>query len=488
MADRDETGSGQPEFEVFVEGADGTREPVDAGPAAKHPPTRSMTRRAGLVLAVAAAFAVGMVVGHTGLNANTTSGASTPLTTDSLAPPPTTGRATSAPTTMHETTTHTTDLATSTARTTADSTAGASRPPWPVMPGACGNSQPAPLIDIARAHHAPIDTTLIAGGYPSEVNLTTRTVSDALFTPDGSHYVAAAATGRNATVLLVASCGNDEASRVLRVGAGGRTTDVDLPDNAAPNLSLIGGGQRVWITVANDPINAPVVLLAADGSGDTVTLPPHFAPLHANNGRIIGMFYNGGLPSGPIEVYDIDREGITNQFGPPAGLADGAINAVAENGYVIWSPWACVNSCKIYTHRLSTGDQHRANLDPATDGVLAGGAAISPDGTLAAVLIQGQPPSPKYADPDPDLPGGTTRIALIDLRDGTVSILPGVTFAMTAPAALTFSGNGRWLIVSIATKDGTRVLLYTSAGEGPYDTGLTIPGPSIQPVLITTSR
>jgi hypothetical protein len=42
--------------------------------------------------------------------------------------------------------------------------------------------------------------------------------------------------------------------------------------------------------------------------------------------------------------------------------------------------------------------------------------------------------------------------------------------------ALAFSPDGRWIIVAVGEGYRTRLLLYTSDGDGPYDPGIDVPG------------
>lgn len=249
----------------------------------------------------------------------------------------------------------------------------------------------------------------------------------------------------------------------------------------------MGGGDRVWIALppAGAYGFAPIPLIAADDPNDSITLTQGLVPLAGRGDTIVGQWYDGSAPSGLFGVVDADTGELLRQFGDRTVTGDRTIvNAAAGGDFLVTAPWVCEAFCTIRRYNLATGEQHSAELDLAADRILAGGAAISPDGATAAVALYDQPPSPAAFDPDPPEstgPSGTVRIGLIDLDDGSVRALPGVTLGPHEAPALAFTPDGTWLIAAISEGDATRLLLYTADGDGPYDPQVTVPGSVLWP-------
>jgi hypothetical protein len=442
-----------PDAEVYIVDGDGS---TTSGPRNRSPVAAG--RRVGLVLGVAAVFVLGVLVGRTSLStrtAATNAPTTVTITSPSSAPPP-------ASTSM------------SPAAITAPSTGGQIQ--WPLAHGACGRATPQPLIDGAQPLAASVAMQLIAGGDPAPIDLGRGTVGSAAFQADADHVVTAVATARDALVLLVSSCDGGGPGRVVRIPAGGKATDVELPKDTR-RATLVSGGDRVWVAASPGSYGfGPVTLIAADGSGDTATLPGGMEPLSAVGRRIIGQFASGGLSGGLFGVFDTDRGDVVAQFGAPQ---EKAVNAVADGDYVITSPWVCGAACEVRRYTISTAAELSVRLTPASDALLSGGGAISPNGILAAIPLFAQPPSPQPFDPytlGTDRPNDTTRVGLLDLGTGSVRALPGLTLGAGMSPALAFSPDGRWIIVAVGEGYRTRLLLYTSDGDGPYDPDIDIPG------------
>jgi hypothetical protein len=139
----------------------------------------------------------------------------------------------------------------------------------------------------------------------------------------------------------------------------------------------------------------------------------------------------------------------------------------------------CGAACEVRRYTISTAAELSVRLTPASDALLSGGGAISPNGILAAIPLFAQPPSPQPFDPytlGTDRPTDATRVGLLDLGTGSVRALPGLTLGAGMSPALAFSPDGRWIIVAVGEGYRTRLLLYTSDGDGPYDPDIDIPG------------
>jgi hypothetical protein len=460
-----------PDVEIYIEDGDGPGAPgTGRAPGGR----RGAGRRLGVVLAVAAVFALGVVVGRSSV---TVPGASTAVTT------------------LRPTGARATPSATGSTRVSAPATsnpAGTMIPRESAMesavPGACGHRVQAPRIEGTLPLGDAVAMHVIAGGDPAPANVGDDTVGGALFTPGIDEVVTSIAAVRDAAVLLVAPCSGGGPGRVVRVSPGRDATAILLPDDTR-RVMLIAGGARVWISASPGSYGfGAVTLLAADGSGDTVTLPGGLEPLGGVGRQVVGQYSIGGVPGGLFGVLDTDSGGMVRQFGASEGTA---MNAVVDGQYVIAAPWVCGAACDVLRYRVDTGELHRTRLHPASDRILSGGGAVSPDGRRAAIPLYAQPPSPEPFEPyrlGIDSPNQVTRVGLLNLDTGHVRALPGLTLDGTVSPALAFSADGRWIVVAVGAGYRTRLLLYTSDGAGPYDPHVDIPGLVSSPSLVVTEH
>lgn len=439
--------------------------------------------RLGIVVAAVALFAFGVIVGRGTITSRFGTALPAPVTT-SASPSTSTTRSTASAIPSA------TPGATSTwAPTPADSfEAAVDAAAWPATPGACGDETPKPIVDGARPLTDTVRAQILAGGSPARVDLATGTVSGPLFAPEASGFITSLAADSTATLAVIAPCDGTGPWQIVNAANDGTTSTLTLPEEQI-RPQLVGGGDRVWTALPSPGAYgySPIPLVAADGSSDTITLPQGLVPMAGRGGTIVGQWYDGSAPSGLFGVVDAQTGELFQQFGDRTVTDDRTVvNATSDGDYLVAAPWACADTCPVRRYNLATGEEHSAELEPASDHILAGGAAISPDGSTAAVALYDQQPSPAPFDPDPapsTRPSGTVRIGLIDLNDGTVRALPGITLGPSQAPALAFTPDGAWLIVAMGDGDATRLLLYTAGGDGPYDPHLTVPGPVLWPLV-----
>jgi len=452
-------------------------------------PPRAAGRRLGAVLGAVAVFALGVVLGRTSLgvqgaataphtpssSAVTTGGITTtalPDTSPPTASPPPAAPRTAAPRAAP---------LTSLGAFPAQDANGHDR--WPTVSGACGRDMPQPLIENAHPLEADVAVHLVAGGDPAPVSLGNGTVGARLFEPDAGQSVTDVAADADGAVLLLTPCSARGPGRVVRVAPGGNVTDIPLPDGTL-RAQLIPGGDRIWVAASPGSYGFnPVTLIAADGSGDAATLPRGLEPLAGHGGRIVAAYGGSGMPNGLLAIIDPATGGIVKRFGTTD--SEGML-AIAGGDYVIAAPWVCGDACSIRRYRIDTGEQATVPLSPASDAILSGGGVISPDGRFAAIPLYGQAASPAPFQPYRLGAAGDdrfTRVGLVNLRDGTVLALPGLTLGATTPPALAISPDGRWIVVAVGAGYKTRLLLYTADGDGPFDPHIDIPGLVASPPL-----
>lgn len=469
----------QPVAEVVVIGDDDPSEFAhQAGPR-----PRGIAVRFGLVLAAVALFAAGVVLGRGSVTTQPGTAQPDPAATVTTSTSPADASSVTVTLQPDTVTTWGFDLA---------------QPAWPTTTGLCGVANLKPFVDGARPLTEPVDLRLVTGGNPATVDLAAGTVSAPLFTAGSPHYVADLASDPMGIVVLMSHCDDESAFKhVIRVSPYGES---EIPLTADTSRArLISGGNRVWVELPPEGAYGynPIMLAAADLTGASVTLPAGLIPLGVYSGQgptdlIVGQyrFGRGGLPSDSFAMVNTATGKVTREFGPADHDADtindsDVVNAQMSGRFVIAAPWSCEGTCPLRRYDLATGAESSVELHPAADHLLSGlTVAISPSGGLAAVELYDQPASPAPFDPSRRSDGTQlARIGLIGLDDGSVRALPGITLGSEQSPALTFSPDGRWLVVAIADGDSTRLLLYTADGDGPYDPGLTVPGPVDSPLI-----
>jgi hypothetical protein len=337
-----------------------------------------------------------------------------------------------------------------------------------VATGACGEKVARPLVIGARVTSDITDVDLFAGGAPRQVHVGTGLTDEPLYTPDDRTYVAAMARDSKGIVMLVTGCTADAGTRIIRASFTGETTQIGS-SSKKDALKLIGGGSQVWVEVTSHPN----VLRATDGSSNTITLPNGFVPIGASGTKVVGAGPVGGILVGPIQIFDITSDTVTEKLGPPGD----PISVAVDNGWLVWSPGICGGRCAIHRYQLSTGKTHTAKSTGAVHWDHS--AAISADGRHAAAPDRSVPIStvPEYASLSPGGGGPVGGVDLIDLDQGTVTALPGLAYGRSQTPSLAFSPNSKWLTVALSDGQHTLLLLYTSDGQGPFDSNAVLPGP-----------
>lgn len=470
-----------PDAEVYIVDADGPSRPRPVSePGGQHTRPPAIGRRVAAVLGAAAVFALGVFVGRTSSRTAGVGDTATVTATVTAAPSGSVANPTTAPSTS-----------TSASRTGAvalPAQGADGHDAWPTVPGACGRAMPQPRIENARPFDGTVDVRVVSGGDPAPADLGTGTVGGVLFAPEPGQSVTDIAIDADGAVLLLTPCSARGPGRVVRVSHGGSVTGIGLPDNTL-RARLISGGDRIWVAASPGSYGLnPVTLIAADDSGDAVTLPRGLEPLAGHGDRIVAQYGGSGMPNGLLAVIDPGTGRIVKRFG--ATNSDGML-AVAGGDYVIAAPWVCRTACDVRRYRIDTGEQHTVPLSPSSDAILSGGGVISPDGRFAAVPLFGQAASPQPFQPyrlGAASDDRFNRVGLLNLEDGTVRLLPGLTFGAATPPGLAVTPDGRWIVVAVGDGYKTRLLLYGASGDGPYDPRIDIPGLVASPPLALAPR
>lgn len=494
----DDTGRPEPS-EVYIVGADGGRQDIEAAAAPERPRARSgppVARWAALGIAGALLLALGIAIGmHLGGAPSTAAGETTTTAGDGApsaagdgTPPaastPSSDRGGSASSGRGAVALGTPVTAASPSTTGVGTPSDRpNRQPWPTVEGACGSDVTLPILTGVGDLTARTGLRLLAGNDPRLLNVDSASGGAPLFRLGRGEFVSQIAVDGAGTVAVISDCRGYPPLRVVRRSVDGtlRTINAAVPGYQVG--SLIAGGNRTWLAMYHtqpDSItyqDRAVLLTATDGGVDVITLPNGFSPT-AGSGDVIVGNWSDHLSSvyGPIQLYDISERAIVAQIG------DATPQYAVSNGYIIWWADDCTGRCLV--HRYQVSERRETTTTVTARQTVAYWLAISPDGTRVAGVSYHNDADPRFAT---DHPGGPTGIAVMDLDAGTVTELPGIEMAPKSSPSMVFSPDSRWLAVGINAGDSANILLFDRELRGPYDPGIRVRGPSLWsiPLVVT---
>ncbi|MGH8961321.1 MAG: hypothetical protein ACRDWT_08950 [Jatrophihabitantaceae bacterium] len=207
---------------------------------------------------------------------------------------------------------------------------------------------------------------------------------------------------------------------------------------------------HVWVPVSGDEPNR-MVLVGTDGrrTGLTLPIPAGSSPLSAIPDQTGYVLY----PDIGTGAYDT-RPDHSSRISP------GTVLAVGPTRWLI-SECDRRHRCTTMLINRSTGARRELDTAPVRDGVLPG--AISPDGTMAALLVRS--PSP--------------AIETIDLATGTAHTLsPHVNLSTANEQSLVWSPDSRWVFATGASGD----VYAVNAGTGQITDLTDITGRALPPL------
>lgn len=100
-------------------------------------------------------------------------------------------------------------------------------------------------------------------------------------------------------------------------------------------------------------------------------------------------------------------------------------------------------------------------------------AVLSPDGRLLVVQLSRPEPDPRFAVGHP---GGPSDLAVLDLRSGELSVVPGVELAPKTQAGLAFDSRSRWLVIALNEGRRVRLLVWRPGLSRPMASAARLPG------------
>jgi hypothetical protein len=276
---------------------------------------------------------------------------------------------------------------------------------------------------------------------------------DSLSSAGGHRYAATAGT----------SCGFDR-RRVLMVRGDKATPAIT---GAAPS-DFVVDETHAWTVV--DPGHR---LRPLDG-GRSVALPAGFAPAAATHGVIVGNLSQG---MDPAEIGAV--RGSNGALQQVSGI--GSILGAAA-GRFVWSAGCgppTHGRCELASATVA-GTHPRTYRLPRPPGSPAG--QLSPDGhTLAFTLTRAHVDRyHRQGNPSP-----ASDVAVLDLRSGKLTIVPGLELPSRYEPQFAFAPSGHWLVITASENDSARLFAWRPGLPRPVVSPLgQVPSPAPPPVQV----
>ena len=341
--------------------------------------------------------------------------------------------------------------------------------PWPTAVAACGGSTELPLLSTAPLRGTTGLKVLVGGAGLRAVDLDTGRVRPyAGIGQDALVLQLAAAAGQvhalrtNCTAIQALGIG-----AVLRVDVPGRSASVVLPSGTD---TLLTAPDATWaLRYAGNPSGRQLVLRPLDG-GDKVRLPMGFDVAMATQQEFLGNLQRPGAPApdGGSELAAVSRSDPRQVRALGTGVLLCRDRAVPRHGRGGLRPDRTVRA---HPDRHDGGSLRHYPL-PAGRAPTSP-AVVSPDGRRLVVQVSRQ---------EPDLrsgvghPGSPSDLAVLDLRSGELTVVPGIELAPKTQAGLAFDRRGRWLVIAVDEGPRVRLLVWRPGMSRPMASKARLPG------------
>jgi hypothetical protein len=323
------------------------------------------------------------------------------------------------------------------------------RPPWPTARGACGADVPLPILSGTPVAERTGIHLLIGGDRLRVVNFDSGRASPlpGAQLRRGEYVFGIGATSATYAVTGAGSgCHGRGALRVLRIEPDGHTTMVVSLGRAE---WLLTDGEHAWI--ARNPTGAH----HADGSltplsgGPSVRLPPWVYPFDVASGLIVAQRQDGQAGPSSLVLVDLATGQIQTNLGARAAWA------ATGAGLLVWAQGCDVTAdkgCVLHARTLATAATRTYRLPRPTFGGI-----VSPDGREVALFLQRANQDPRFASEHPIPP---SDIALLHLDTGRLEIAPGIEVPAKTSPTMTFTPDGRWLVIAFNAGPKVRLLAW----------------------------
>lgn len=347
---------------------------------------------------------------------------------------------------------------------------------WPTRDGACGSVARLPLTKTPRPAWLP-DTRLLVGGSGARIvdAATGATVPVAGLPSDGE--VTGLLGGRHGRyAVLTRACHYDHVS-LYRLR--GRTAER-VPLRPHAGATVVEGAHGLWQVPETADPGSPGGIVVRSVTGHRTVRLPATARLVADTtaGLVVEL---GTGPNGSPRVAVFDTTGRRLR-----GLGAGSALAATREGRVVMTVGRCdfdaTAPCRLRRVEASTGAVTGRYVLPARRTVMSQ-VALDAGGRFAAFALQRPHVSPRYASDHPFPP---SDVATLDLRTGTLRIVPELELAAKTVVGLAWDGGGAWLFVTTDEGDRVRVLAWQRPMAGPVPVadlpGAVTAGPPVLPV------
>ena len=341
--------------------------------------------------------------------------------------------------------------------------------PWPTAVAACGGSTELPLLSTAPLRGTTGLTVLVGGAGLRAVDL------------DIGRVRPYAGVGRDALVLqLAAASGQVHALRttctaiqqlgtgtVLRVDVAGRSASTVLPGGTD---TLVTAPDATWsLRYAGNPTGRQLVLRPLDGS-DNVRLPMGFDVAMATRQEFLGALLRPGAPApdGGFELAAVSRSDSPQV----RTLGTGVLLAATERFRVTAGVGCGLTGRCVLTRVDTAGGSLRRYPLPAGRAPTSP-AVLSPDGRRLVVQVSRTEPDLRFGVGHP---GSPSDLAMLDLRSGELTVVPGIELAPKTQAGLAFDSRGRWLVVAVDEGARVRLLVWRPGMSRPMASKARLPG------------
>lgn len=326
--------------------------------------------------------------------------------------------------------------------------------PWPQERGACGNSVEVPVVASTGPRSTQL-SVVVGGSEVSVVDFDTGRSTTLRGAELGDGQFATDLASGSGTYVLTHTCAASDpppASRLIRVGSGAQL----LPGSVS---SIFADRGRLW-GIGFPSTNHPYGSLLDLDNMRRVRLPKGFAPEAVTDGVAVGTLVDTPRGAGDLVLVNPDSGQVQADLGNGVLLATG-------HGVVVWTVGCRIDSSRACTlhRRMVTGGATSTYWLARPPGFARG--VISPDARTIAFAIERGGPDPRYVL---DYPLPPTEVALLNLDNNYLDVVPGLELPAKTGPGLAFSPDGRWLVIALGAGSRTRLLAWHPGLEHPSET------------------
>lgn len=327
----------------------------------------------------------------------------------------------------------------------------------------CGTELEVPLVTSQSTPTTTKASLLVTGRKPGIANIDLGSVTPLPgLSLDVDSYVSQIVAGSDSTYYsLVRSCQN------RAVGTAVRTTDGSGEEelaNDADFYGLLSDGQGgVWgerhLSRPEAAISSTLVRL--DRPGKAITLPISLNPIGLYRDQLIatGDPLRATPTQSPLYLFDL----TTRKY----RLIGNSFSVTVSGHRALWNSTACSDTgpCRLHTFDLARGTTTERNYYLPMESNF-NGAVLSPDGVQLAYGLAQETQDRNYRSESSN--GTPTNLVVLDLQTGNVDPIPNLELAPgSTPAELSFSPDGRTLLIGLDADGGTMLLSWESGLTKP---------------------